>query len=90
MNHYAELKLRINTKISDIEKIKEMIKPITEFGNKHDIGIYSEFDMNDNYIYAEIIATGLTTRYCRGAVHEVKQMYKDIFKCKIDTLLEMY
>ena len=50
----------------------------------------SNYNEEEGYVFVDIIARGLTVRYCRGAVHEVKQMFKSIFKCKIVIVLEMY
>ena len=90
MEHFANLQLRVYTNIDDNKLIGEKVQHITDFCNKHDIGLYSEYNRETGYIFADIIARGLTTRYCRGTVHEVKQMYKNAFKGKIIVLVEAY
>lgn len=90
MSKWATLQLKIHVKIKDVELLKEMVKPIDEFCDKHDVGVYAEYNKDNNYIIAIINATGRTISYCKGMTHEIKQMYKDIFKCKIETLLEAY
>ena len=86
---YSKQIIRINTKITDEEKIKVMAQPILDFVNKH--GVAFNLGYNDkNELIAEYSAEGRTSSYCKGMVAEVKQMIKDIFKCKIDTILYAY
>lgn len=90
MNSFAKICIKIDVKIKDSESVEEKVKPIGDFCNKHDIGLYAFYDKLGNYVLAEIETEGLTTRYCRGCVYEVKQMFKNIFKGKIKLISEIY
>ena len=90
MNSWCRLELRINTKIKEVEELGKMVKPIIAFCDKHDVALRATYNTVDECLYARIDVEGLTSRYCRGMAHEVKQMYKNTLKCKIDVLLEAY
>lgn len=86
---YSRQVIKINTKITDVEKIKTMVQPVLDFAEKHDI----EFGLNyndKNELISNCAAEGKTSSYCKGMVLEVKQMLKEIFECKLDTLLYAY
>lgn len=90
MSNFAKICLKIDVKLKDCELVKEKVKPIDDFCDKHDIGLYAFYDKLGNYILAEIETEGLTTRYCRGCVYEVKQMFKNTFKSRIELISEIY
>lgn len=86
---YARQDVVIHTKITDEAVIANMGKPIIDFVDKH--GVY--FDLGygaDGSIVATYQTEGLTTAYCKGMMAEVKQMLKDIYKCKIDVIFSAY
>lgn len=87
--NFAKQAILINTKIKDQNELAKMVQPIIDFANKHEIA----FDLCIN-AKEEIIsvceAEGKTSAYCKGMVAEVKQMLKDIFKCRLDVLLSAY
>jgi myosin-crossreactive antigen len=86
---YSRQVIRINTKITNEEQIKTMVQPVLNFTDKHDI----EFKLyyNDkNELISDYEAEGKTSAYCKGMVAEVKQMIKDAFKCKLDTIFYAY
>lgn len=86
---YSRQVIRINTKITSEEQIKTMVQPVLNFTDKHDI----EFKLyyNDkNELISDYEAEGKTSAYCKGMVAEVKQMLKDAFKCKLDTIFYAY
>lgn len=87
--NYSRQDVRINTKITDEETIVKMAQPILDFANKHDIAFNLGYD-SDNGLVATYQAEGKTSAYCKGMVAEIKQMFKDIFHCKIDVLLYAY
>lgn len=86
--NYSKQEVRINTKITD-EKIKELVQPIVDFTNKHDIGFMIGYS-GENNLVATYEIEGKTSAYCKGMVAEIKQMLKDAFKCKIDVLVYIY
>lgn len=86
--NYSKQEVRINTKITD-EKIKELVQPIADFTNKHDIGFMIGYNRENNLVAIYEIE-GKTSAYCKGMVAEIKQMLKDAFKCKIDVLVYIY
>lgn len=45
---------------------------------------------NNNKLVATYEAEGKTSAYCKGMVAEIKQMLKDVFKCKIDVMFYAY
>lgn len=86
---YSRQDVRIKTKITDEEVLTKMIQPIIDFSNKH--GVFFELGWNDNDgLVATYEAEGVTSAYCKGMVAEIKQMLKDIFKCKIDVMFYAY
>lgn len=88
-NEYAKQVVKINTKITDVEAIKRMTQPILYFVEKHGVEWNLGYDAN-NALVSYCTATGKTSAYCKGMVLEVKQMLKDIFKCKLDVLIYAY
>ena len=86
---YAKQVIKINTKITDAEIIKGITQPILSFVEKH--GVEWNLGYNDrNELVSYCTASGKTSAYCKGMVLEVKQMLKDIFKCKLDVLFYAY
>lgn len=81
--------VRISTKITDEETLTKMVQPILDFANKHDVGFELGYDIDDGLI-ATYNAKGKTSAYCKGMVAEIKQMLKDIFRCKIDVMFYAY
>ena len=79
----------IKTKINNEQKLKEMAKPIVKFTEEHNAKFYMAYD-KDNRLLAHYEVNGKTLAYCKGVVAEIKQMFKDIFKCKIEVLLKAY
>lgn len=86
---YSRQDVQIRTKISDEETLVKMAQPIIDFADKH--GVYFELHWyHSNGISATYQAEGNTSAYCKGMVAEIKQMLKDIFKCKIDVMFYAY
>lgn len=81
--------VRINTKITDTDTLAKMAGPIIDFANKHGIFFDLGWDAN-NCLVATYEAEGKTSAYCKGMVAEIKQMLKDIYKCKIDVMLYIF
>ena len=86
---YSKQVIEINTKITDVETLKTMIQPIIDFSHKHDIEFQLAYNYKDKLI-SICEAEGRTSAYCKGMVSEVKQMLKDIFKCKLDVVFYAY
>lgn len=87
--NYSRQVIRINTKITNEELIKTMTQPVLNFTEKHDV----KFKLYYNYkneLISDCTAEGKTSSYCKGMVAEVKQMLKDAFKCKLDTIFYAY
>lgn len=87
---YSKQVIKINTQITDVEKIKKMVQPIVDFANQHDIAFELGCSDTDNKLISICEAEGRTSAYCKGMVSEVKQMLKDIFHCKLDVLFYAY
>ena len=87
--NYCRQDVIINTKITDEKIIVEIVQPILDFANKHDVAFNLGYNSN-NGLMATYQAGGKTSAYCKGVVAEIKQMLKDIFKCKIDTTFYAY
>ena len=86
---YSRQDVRINTKITDEETIKNRAKPICDFADKH--GVYFNLGYGgDGSLVATYQAEGKTSAYCKGMVAEIKQMLKDAFHCKIDVMFYAY
>ena len=87
--NYCRQDVIINTEIKDDKTIREKCAPILDFANKH--GVYFNIGLD---IQGKLMATyeteGITSAYCKGVIAEIKQMLKDIFKCKIDTTFYAY
>lgn len=86
---FSAQKIYIKTKISNEQTIQEMAKPIAEFTERHNVEFALWFD-KDNKLIAFYEVKGKTTAYCKGVVAEIKQMFKDVFNCKIDVLVYAY
>ena len=86
---YSRQDVKIHTKISDEKTIVEMVQPIIDFCNKHDLYFNIGWDDRDGLV-ATYEAEGKTSAYCKGMVAEIKQMLKDIFQCKIDVMFYAY
>lgn len=86
---YSRQDVRINTKITDEKIIVEMVQPILDFANKHDVAFNLGYNDN-NGLVATYQAEGKTSAYCKGMVAEIKQMLKDTFNCKIDVVFYAY
>ena len=82
--------LRINTEIKDFEKIKEISRPIIDFADKHGIHLEISLHKDDQKLYSECAAEGLTSAYCKGMILEVKEMIRTSFKCKVEVILYAY
>lgn len=87
---YSKQVVQINTKITDVETIIDMVQPIVVFTKRHDIAFDLGCDEESNRLISTCEVEGRTSAYCKGMVAEVKQMLKDIFKCKLDVLLYAY
>ncbi len=87
--NYSRQDVKIHTKITDEETLIRMIKPIYDFANLHGVFFDCGFGA-DNSLVATYEAEGKTSAYCKGMVAEIKQMLKDIFKCKIDVMFYAY
>ena len=88
-NEYAKQIIKINTKVNDAEVIKRMTQPILNFVQKHGVQWDLGYDANNDLV-SYCTVEGRTSAYCKGMVSEVKQMLKDIFKCKLDVLIYAY
>ena len=86
---YSRQDVRINTKITDNEKIINLAQPICDFATKHDVSFNIGYD-DKGFLVATYEAEGKTSAYCKGMVAEIKQMLKDTFNCKIDVILYAY
>lgn len=87
--NYSRQDVQIRTKIADEETLIKMAQPIIDFADKH--GVYFELHWyHSNGISATYQAEGNTSAYCKGMMAEIKQMLKDIFKCKIDVMFYAY
>jgi hypothetical protein len=87
--NYSRQDVRICTKITDPETLAKMAVPVVDFAHKHDVFFDLGWDAN-NCLVATYEAEGKTSAYCKGMVAEIKQMLKDIYKCKIDVMLYAY
>ena len=86
---YCKQEVQIKTKITDEEAIKTLAQPIIDFANKHEISFTIGYK-RENDLVAVYEADGKTSAYCKGMIAEIKQMLKEVFKCKIEVLLYMY
>ena len=87
--NYSRQDVKINTKITDEATLTKMVQPIIDFANKHDVFFNLGWD-NNNGLVATYEAEGNTSAYCKGMVAEIKQMLKDVFRCKIDVMFYAY
>lgn len=87
--NYSRQDVRIHTKITDETVLSNMAKPIIDWADKHGVYFNLGWD-NSNCLVATYDAEGYTSAYCKGMVAEIKQMLKDIFKCKIDVMFYAY
>lgn len=87
--NYSRQDVKINTKITDETTLTKMVQPIIDFANKHDVFFNLGWD-NNNGLVATYEAEGNTSAYCKGMVAEIKQMLKDVFRCKIDVMFYAY
>lgn len=90
MKKFSRQILRINTKITDFEKIKAISQPVINFANKHDVYLKISVYNEDQKLYSECAAEGRTSAYCKGMVAEVKDMIKDAFKCNVEVMFYAY
>lgn len=87
--NYSRQDVRIHTKITDEATLAKMGQPIIDFADKH--GVYFNLGRDDNNCLVAVYeAEGNTSAYCKGMVAEIKQMLKDIYKCKIDVMFYAY
>lgn len=82
--------LRINTKITDFEKIKVITQPVIAFADKHGVHLKIAINNEDQKLYSECAAEGITSAYCKGIVAEVKEMLKAAFKCSVEVIFYAY
>lgn len=82
--------LRINTKITDFEKIKAISQPVIDFADKHGVHLKITVNNEDQKLYSECAAEGRTSAYCKGMVAEVKDMIKAAFKCSVEVIFYAY
>ena len=83
--------IQIKTGIRDVATIDSMVQPVIDFSNKHGINIKFQIGSDtDNQLISICEAEGVTSAYCKGMVAEVKQMLKDIFKCRLDVIFYAY
>lgn len=90
MSNWASMELKVNLKVKTHNEACKLFEPVKEFCEKHSIEVRGIFFEGKNYMLVNIQVEGLTSRYCRGCTHEIKQMLREIYKCKIETLLEAY
>lgn len=90
MKKFSRQILRINTKITDFEKIKAISQPVIDFANKHDVHLKITVNNEDQKLYSECAAEGRTSAYCKGMVAEVKDMIKAAFKCSVEVIFYAY
>ena len=86
---YSRQDIRINTKITDEETLTRITQHICDFATKHNVAFDFGFGA-DNSLVATYEAQGQTSAYCKGMIAEIKQMFKDTFKCKIDVIFYAY
>ena len=84
---YSREIIKINTKITDVEQIKEMAQHIVDFADKHDIQ-FNLFYNDEHELVYNCVMEGKTIAYCKGMLAEVKQMVKETFHCKLETLFK--
>lgn len=87
---YSKQILKVYVKTTEKEVVERMVKPVCDFADKHDIHLVLSHEENGNCIISSCEVEGKTSAYCKGMVQEIKQMLKDIFKCKIDVVLYAY
>ena len=86
---YSRQDVRIHTKITDEELLKQHAQYICDFADKH--GVYFNLGYGaDGSLVATYEAEGKTSAYCKGMVAEIKQMLKDTFHCKIEVMFYAY
>lgn len=90
MSNWASMELKVNLKVKTHNEACKLFEPVKEFCEKHGIEVRGIFYEGKNYMLVNMQIEGLTSRYCRGCMYEVKQMLRDIYKCKVETLLEAY
>ena len=78
--------LCINTKVTDFEEIKNMVKPVIEFANEKGISLSIGINDGDGKLYSECFVRGQFTRYCKALVADVKDMLRQTFHCKMDMI----
>lgn len=86
---YSRQDVKIHTKITNEEIIRQYAQHVCDFADKH--GIYFNLGYGaDSSLVATYQAEGKTSAYCKGIVAEIKQMLKDVFNCKIEVLFYAY
>lgn len=61
-----------------------------DFANKHGIHLKISVYNEDQKLYSECAAEGMTSAYCKGMVAEVKEMLKASFQCSVEVMLYAY
>lgn len=91
MNKWGRLQVIVFTKITDLEQINEMFEPVKKFCDIDNINLKATYiNKNVNYIFVDVEIDGCyTSQYCRGCIAEIKKMLREIYKCKIELLLEV-
>ena len=82
--------LCINTKIDDFEKIKRMVEHVIEFANEKGISLSIGINDEDGKLYSECFVRGQSTRYCKALVADVKDMLRQTFHCKMETVFHAW
>lgn len=61
---YSRQDVRINTKITDRETVENLVKPICDFADKHDVSFSLGYN-GGNQLVASYEAEGKTSAYCK-------------------------
>ena len=88
MNYGKEI-IKIKTDIKDIAVLQKMINPIEDFCNKNEI-LYDIYFNQFDELLMDCSVTCKTTSLCKGLISELKVITKNIFNCKLETILKAY
>lgn len=90
MSNWASMRLKVNLKTKCFDEANKMLVPIKRFCTNHKIELKAVYLQGANILDVYIQVDGLTSKYCRGCMHEVRQMFRDIYRCRVETLVEAY
>ena len=85
---HAKHVIGIKTKITDPDAILQLSQPIVEFAIQHGFDVTIGYNPQ-NQLICECSASGKSSAYCKGCCAEIKEMLKDAFKCKLETIFYM-